>query len=93
MSPAIAMDLQLTAHARSRTQSRAIPSVVVDLLLTVGASESAPGGVDKLFFDKAAVREVRNMLGGKRSTRLIERWFNTCAIIGANGRVITLFRK
>jgi hypothetical protein len=93
MSPEMVESLNLTNHARSRAQALSIPAVIIEFLFTFGARKPAPGGVKKLFFDKSSIREMRRVLGGKRGTRAIERWFNTCAIVGPNSKIITLIRE
>ncbi|UDL96146.1 hypothetical protein LGH83_08175 [Lichenihabitans sp. PAMC28606] len=83
------IDASFTAHAGRRCQQRAIPPMVVELLERCG-SERRCGQADRLFFDKAAKKRLRQHLGGKRGLQLIERWMSVYAVIGDNGRVITV---
>lgn len=92
MNPASVENLGLTAHAQARAQARAIPQIIVELLMNFGTSEPAPGGVERIFFDSRSRRDVRSIMGGKRGVRTVERWFNTCAIVGDQGRIVTLYR-
>ena len=43
-----------------------------------------------LIFDKAAKRRLTHHLGGKRGLRLIEPWMSVYAVIGDNGKIITV---
>jgi hypothetical protein len=90
---ALAMDdLALTVHSRARLQQRAIPPLVVDLLLQFG-SPSHSNGAERLMFDKSAVKRLRRHLGGERGLKVIERWLNVYAVVGDNGRLITAAHK
>ena len=53
----------LTLHAKARSQQRAIPALIIDLLVQFGAREKAPGGACKAYFDKASRRRVHNYAG------------------------------
>lgn len=82
-------DASFTTHAGRRLQQRAIPAFVVELLERYG-SERRCGQADRLFFDKAAKKRLRQHLGGKRGLQMIERWMGVYAVIGDNGRVVTV---
>jgi hypothetical protein len=43
-----------------------------------------------LFFDKAARKRMERHFGGRRGLRLIDRWLNAYAVIGDNGKVVTI---
>jgi hypothetical protein len=77
--------LMFSEHARARLQQRAIPPLVVDLLMQFG-SPSRCGGAERLMFDKQAVKRLRQHL-------FVERWLNVYAIIGDNGNVVTIAHK
>jgi hypothetical protein len=78
----------LTRHARVRAQQRCIPPLAVDLLLQFGATEIAPGGVRKLFFDKAARRRVAAYAGPL--ARVLQEHLDVYAVIGDDERIVTL---
>ena len=59
MSPAVVADLNVSSHARSRSQSRAIPALIIDLLYEFGASVRCEGA-ERLFFDKRSRKAVRS---------------------------------
>lgn len=50
--------MQLTKHAKVRSQQRAIAPMMIDLLLQFGQTESAGSGATRFFFDKTARRRV-----------------------------------
>lgn len=80
----------LSRHAQERLQQRAIPLIIVDLLERFGSSMACGDGVERLFFDKAAIRRVRSHLGGDRGLKLIERWLGIYAVLGHDGHVVTV---
>ena len=81
-------ELMFSEHARARLQQRAIPPLVVDLLMQFG-SPSRCGGAERLMFDKQAVKRLHQHLDGERGLKVVERWLNVYAIIGDNGNVVT----
>jgi hypothetical protein len=84
------MKTALTIHANKRLQQRGIPMDIVDLLEQFG-SASRCGGAERIFFDKRARHRLKNYFGRDRSTLAsIERWLNTYAVIGDNGRIVTV---
>lgn len=78
----------LTQHAQARSQQRGIPPMLIDLLLTFGVSEKAPGGAEKLFFDKSSRKRVRAYAGPLAA--LLERHLDIYAVVADGNRVITL---
>lgn len=79
--------MNLTKHAASRMQQRAIPGLVVDLILKFGASEPAGDGTRKLFLDKHARKQIRSFAGQLASA--IEPHLDVYVLVGENGNVIT----
>ena len=84
--------LDFTDHSQARLQQRAIPPMVVELLMEFG-SPSRCGGAERLMFDKAAVKKLRHHLGGPRGLKVVERWLTVYAIVGDNGRLVTAAHK
>ena len=76
-------------HAARRCQQRGVPALVVELLERNGTPIRC-GGAEKLIFDKAAKKRLKQDLGGDRGMRLIEPWLGVYAIIGDNGRIVTV---
>ncbi len=70
------MSTYFTDHARARMQQRGISAAAIDLLLSYGRSSPADRGAEIVFFDKS-VREAQ------RLSRIY-------AILGADGRVLTV---
>jgi hypothetical protein len=85
-------ELNFSEHARARIQQRAIPPLIVDLLMQFGSPYHC-GGAERLMFDKKALKLLRHHLGGKRGLTVVERWLNVYAIIGDNASVVTTAHK
>jgi hypothetical protein len=83
------IEAELTVHAAQRLQQRAIPAFIVELLERCG-SEVRCGDADRLYFDKAAKKRLKQYLGGDRALKLVEPWISVYAIISDNGRLITV---
>lgn len=84
--------IRFSAHASVRLQQRGIPAFVIELLEACG-SEHRCGGADKLVFDKAARKRLKQYLGGERSLRMVEPWLKVYAVVGDNGSVVTTAHK
>jgi hypothetical protein len=78
----------LTRHAQIRSQQRAIPGLVLDLLLQFGASENTGKGVSRMFFDKAARRRVHVYAGSLAP--LLDKHLDLYAVIAPDSTVITV---
>ncbi|ACE99677.1 hypothetical protein IP86_17590 [Rhodopseudomonas sp. AAP120] len=85
-------DLPLTVHSRARLQQRAIPALVVDLLMQFGSPFRA-NGAERLMFDKTAIKRLRHHLGGDRGLKVVERWLGVYAVVGDNGLLVTAAHK
>ena len=77
----------MTDHARIRSQQRAIPPILIDLLMKFGASESAGGGATKMYFDKAARKRVRAYAGPLAG--LINEHLDVYAVVSAESLITT----
>lgn len=76
-------------HASLRSQQRAIPPLLIDLLVQFGASESAGDGTEKLFFDKAARRRIHAYAGPLAA--LLEEHLDVYAVVSSSrASVITV---
>ena len=78
----------LTKHAHTRSQQRSIPPLMIDLLLQLGATEKALGGVSKMFFDKASRRRLHAYAGPLAS--LLEQHLDIYAVVGDDQKIITV---
>jgi hypothetical protein len=85
-------ELNYSEHARARIQQRAIPPLVVDLLIQFGSPYRC-GGAERLMFDKRALKRLRHHLGGERGLKVFERWLNVYAVLSDNGSVATTAHK
>lgn len=79
--------LFMSKHASMRSQQRAIPRLLIDLLLEFGARVSAGDGTSKLFFDKTARRRVQSYAGPL--ARQLEEHLDLYAVVSADDRIIT----
>lgn len=79
--------MHLTKHAQTRSQQRAIPPMLIDLLLQFGFSERAGTGVSKVFFDKASRRKVKAYAG--TLARILDDHLDVYAVVSDDLRVIT----
>lgn len=78
----------LTRHAQIRSQQRAIPGLVLDLLLQFGASENTGDGVSRMFFDKAARRRVHAYAGSLAP--MLDEHLDLYAVVAPDSTVITV---
>lgn len=78
----------LTRHAQIRSQQRAIPGLVLDLLLQFGASESTGDGASKMFFDKVARRRLHAYAGALAP--LLNEHLDLYAVVAPDNKVITV---
>ena len=80
--------MNMTEHANLRCQQRAIPPLLIDLLLQFGTCESAGNGASKVFFDKAARKKVKSYAG--TLSRMIEGHLDLYAVVAEGNKVITV---
>lgn len=80
--------MNATGHAKTRSQQRAIPEMMVDLLLQFGASENAGSGARKMFFDKTSRRRVKAYAGVLAD--LLDAHMNLYVVAGLDMQVITV---
>lgn len=78
----------MTHHANIRSQQRGIPPMLVDLLIRFGATEHAPGGAEKIYFDKAARKQIKSYAGPLAA--LLEEHLDIYAVVAREGDVITI---
>ena len=79
--------MQLTEHASHRMQQRGIFPMFVDLLLQFGAREPAGDGTEKLFFDKAAFKQLKAYAGPLANH--IADYLDVYVLVAPDNRVIT----
>ncbi len=80
--------MKLTHHANTRSQQRAIPPMLVDLLLQFGKTESAGNGAEKLFFDKQSRRRIAAYAGSLAT--LLNEHLDVFAVVSDDMQVITV---
>lgn len=79
--------MHMTKHAQIRTQQRAIPPMLIDLLLQFGSSERSGAGASKLFFDKVSRRKVKAYAG--TLARILDDHLDVYAVVTDDLTVIT----
>lgn len=79
--------MHITKHAQTRCQQRAIPPMMIDLLLQFGSSERSGTGVSQLFFDKTSRRRVKAYAGPLAS--LLDDHLDVYAVVSDDLKVIT----
>jgi len=79
--------MKMTQHARIRSQQRAIPPILIDLLMKFGACESVGSGATKMFFDKAARKRVKAYAG--QLAGFINEHLDVYAVVSSECRIIT----
>ena len=81
-------------HAQVRSHQRAIPEIMIDLLLQFGSSESAGSGACKMFFDKVSRRRVKTYAGPLADSLALadslEEHMDLYAVVGHDMKVITV---
>lgn len=85
------MTMYLTQHATTRSQQRAIPQFVIDLLLQFGASEPSGEGTNKLFFDKAARRRIKAYVGPL--AKAVDEHLDVYAVVAPDSKVVTVAHR
>jgi hypothetical protein len=78
----------MTKHAEARRRQRAIPPILIDLLLQFGATEKSGSGTSKFFFDKKARRKLQTYAGPIAT--LLDEHLNVYAVVSADDSIITV---
>lgn len=80
--------MHTSQHAAARLQQRAIPPLLVDLLLEFGASVPSGDGTSKYYFDKSAKRKVKAYAGP--IARVLDEHLDVYAVVTEDAKVITV---
>lgn len=86
------MDRFISLHAQARMQQRAVPREVLDCLLDHGRVHHDHHGAEIVYFDKAG-RERARRSGATAAIREMKRYFNTYAVVGTDGTLVTVGRR
>ena len=78
----------MTKHSAIRSQQRAIPPIVIDLLHQFGSIEQSGRGTFRLFFDKTGRRRIKSYAGPL--ARSLEEHFDAYAVVSDAGDLITV---
>lgn len=80
-----------TRHAVLRMQQRAIPQLLVDLLMQFGARYPAGDGTTKVFLDKSARRKLGAYAGALSA--LLDRHLDIYLVVADDERVVTVCHR
>lgn len=80
--------MNLTRHASGRTQKRAVPRFILQLLLDHGATEHDHRGGVIHFFDKRSLRRIESELGRAFFRCLDRHLFDAYAVV-VDGEIVT----
>lgn len=83
--------MQNSRHASTRARQRAIPPILVDLLLQFGSTEPAGNGTSKYFFDKRARQRVKTYAG--QLSTAIGQHLDVYAVVGPDDKIITVAHR
>lgn len=79
--------MHLSKHAKIRTQQRAIPPILIDLLIQFGSRERAGTGVSRMFFDKPSRRKVKAYAGPLG--HLLDEYLDVYAVVTDDQKIVT----
>ena len=80
--------MSISIHAKDRSQQRAIPEMMIDLLLQFGSTEKAGSGACKMFFDKSSRRRVKAYAGPLSG--FLEQHLDVYAVVSSDMDIITV---
>lgn len=79
--------MNLTSHASARCRQRAIAPMVVELLIRFGRREHAGDGLEKVYLDKSARRQIRAFAGPLPS--MLDDYLDIYVVVGPSDVVVT----
>ena len=82
--------MNMTNHATQRSDERAIPGLVIDLILDFGAVEYHRGR-EKMWLDKKGLRQARRYLGKPHQN--YASLLRDAYLIVEGGQIVTVARK
>jgi hypothetical protein len=83
--------MKYSHHANKRAQQRAIPPMLIDLLIQFGQQEKSGDGTAKVFFDKRARKRLRAYAGPLAG--LLEQHLDVYAVVAPDQQVITVAHR
>ena len=83
--------MYLSEHASKRSQQRAIPPLLIDLLIKFGNRQSVGNGASKLFFDKPSRRQVKAYAG--TLSRILDEHLDLYAVVARDNTVVTVAHR
>lgn len=83
--------MKSTKHAAVRTQQRAIPPMIVDLLIGYGRAEHAGAGTVRYSFDKESRKRLHRYAGPLAG--LLSEHLDCYAVVSGSGELITVAHR
>ncbi|AUN29640.1 hypothetical protein [Niveispirillum cyanobacteriorum] len=83
------VDLEITRHARERTTARAIPPLIVEMIVEFGDSCDAGDGARKYALSKEGMRRLRRYAGHAVADEANRFRSRNAYVVAAHGRVVT----
>ncbi len=83
------MDFEFTRHARERTTARAIPPLIVEIIIEFGDSWEAGDGARKYALSKEGMRRLRRYAGQAVADEANRFRSRNAYVVAAQGRVVT----
>jgi hypothetical protein len=81
----------LSQHARMRKQQRAVPNLVIDLLLEFGKIDRSQGA-DRYVLDRKSRVKLASKIGAS-AYEALRPLLNTYLIISEEGRIVTIAKR
>lgn len=81
--------IDMTRHAKVRSQQRAIPPLILEWLLEYGHRAQAQG-CERVTFDREARRELEGRYG-KRAVSMLSKYMSVAAIVAEDETVVTAY--
>lgn len=83
--------MDMTKHADLRRQQRAIPPLLLDILLQFGTNKPSGDGTTKVFFDKTARRRVNTYAGPLAG--MLQEHLDLYAVVSSDNKVVTVAHR
>lgn len=83
--------MEISKHAKIRSQQRAIPASVIDLILEYGKPHKTTGNALRYEVEREKIPMLQSRL--KRLIQKVEKIKNTAVLVADDGTIITVYHK
>ena len=83
--------MEITKHAKVRSQQRGIPASVIDLIMQYGKPKKAPGKALQYEVHGETIPQLQSRLKGL--LQQVEKLKNTVVVVAEDGSIITVYHK